>query len=729
MVLISFTNIVVDEFSYGKRHPLKKYIYFLTHMHSDHYQGITPNWNFGPIYCSEVTKKLLLNKFPQLQDVRELEMNKQQKICLNQENKIEINVYLFDANHCPGSVMYMFEGYFGRILHTGDMRFNENLIYNNPILYPIEKRNSELKKISLQIDECIFDNTYCDPIFKFPKREKACQMLTEIIDKHKNIPNVRILICVDSVGKEELLVFLSKHYETLIVVNEQRYQSILCMDIPYQLFTTNRDQGWIEIIRKNEKHERMESKNEYCVSITCTGWANIQGYITKDDRNYLLPYSLHSNFEELELFVRSIYPSVLNTVVRNQAKGEKINNITQFSAYMVTLMNLKQRGVEFFQKNYIDFSTISKNYQNLMLNQDNVSKINKALGLELSEKDKLVEDTIDFQSKHSQIFKNKKRLKKGAQLADPTENNSICIDKYIEIKKSIELIKEMKAKSKESSAKSSLKKNSLKRKQNFESENEQGYDQNDENDEFDESYKNEDHDNNFLSEKQIAQQKYDDEDNRGISSKINQINQKLTDHLNKQKFQTEQLDKDEDGGDEEQLDEQEENVNINQKLKRNTTYQRFSSEIAFNSTQSKSPPPEKCEDILDKFVFKKIVKANTINQQNQNSIKSITNNEYSNTQASSSSNGVAKKKQIKIKISKKISMDKFDNNNNNQDEILGKDNFQKVIEQKEDTSSSYHQENQKEENSSSRQSEINKEIPVFRNSSLNKIFNQFLNKQ
>lgn len=31
-----------------------------------------------------------------------------------------------------------------------------------------------------------------------------------------------------------------------------------------------------------------------------------------------------------------------------------------------------------------------------MLNSENVSKINRALGLELSEKEKLVEDTIDF---------------------------------------------------------------------------------------------------------------------------------------------------------------------------------------------------------------------------------------------------------------------------------------------------------------------------------------------
>jgi len=79
MVLITFTNIIVDDFNYGKKNPLKKYIYFLTHMHSgtaniclhkvryffflkisftfclDHYGGITPGWNFGKIYCSITT--------------------------------------------------------------------------------------------------------------------------------------------------------------------------------------------------------------------------------------------------------------------------------------------------------------------------------------------------------------------------------------------------------------------------------------------------------------------------------------------------------------------------------------------------------------------------------------------------------------------------------------------------------------------------------------------------
>ncbi len=80
MVLITNTNIVVDDFSYGKANPYLKYIYFLTHFHSgtqlqfpinilDHWAGITQSWNYGKIYCSEMTKRLLLNKFPTIQNV------------------------------------------------------------------------------------------------------------------------------------------------------------------------------------------------------------------------------------------------------------------------------------------------------------------------------------------------------------------------------------------------------------------------------------------------------------------------------------------------------------------------------------------------------------------------------------------------------------------------------------------------------------------------------------
>jgi len=45
MVLISFTNIVVDDFSYGKKRPSTRFIYFLTHMHS----GTHSPYHFRPL--------------------------------------------------------------------------------------------------------------------------------------------------------------------------------------------------------------------------------------------------------------------------------------------------------------------------------------------------------------------------------------------------------------------------------------------------------------------------------------------------------------------------------------------------------------------------------------------------------------------------------------------------------------------------------------------------------
>ena len=36
---------------------------------------------------------------------------------------LTVCVTAIDANHCPGAAMFIFEGYFGKILYTGDFRY------------------------------------------------------------------------------------------------------------------------------------------------------------------------------------------------------------------------------------------------------------------------------------------------------------------------------------------------------------------------------------------------------------------------------------------------------------------------------------------------------------------------------------------------------------------------------------------------------------------------------
>ena len=228
MVLISFTNCVVDEFNYGKD-SADKYLYFLTHMHADHYWGITPGRNYKAIYCSNITKKILLNKFPTLKaPVIALPLDKKQTIILNEENQISIEVQLFDSNHTPGSVMFLFEGYMGRILNTGDMRWNNVMFEKIPYLFPNPIPN--FTNCSIDIDEVIFDNTFCDPMFVFPLRSVALKMIVQTIDEGRKKGIQRVFICVDTLGKEEIMVVLGRYYQTLIVVNEDRYSLLECVD-------------------------------------------------------------------------------------------------------------------------------------------------------------------------------------------------------------------------------------------------------------------------------------------------------------------------------------------------------------------------------------------------------------------------------------------------------------------------------------------------------------------
>jgi len=65
----------------------------------------------------------------------------------------------------------------------------------------------------------------------------------------------------------------------------------------------------------------------------------------------------------METFTRSIHPSKLKAVVRNTNSAEKIHNIHQFGGYMNTIMHLKQRGFEMFEKYYTSPNSLSREYK------------------------------------------------------------------------------------------------------------------------------------------------------------------------------------------------------------------------------------------------------------------------------------------------------------------------------------------------------------------------------
>ncbi|KAF3911838.1 hypothetical protein AA313_de0208529 [Arthrobotrys entomopaga] len=166
-------NVAVDAFRYGAVEGTNAY--FLSHFHSDHYIGLSSSWDHGPIYCSRVTANLCRRKLrvdPQY--IKELEYEKKTPI----PGTGGASVTMIDANHCPGSSLFLFEKMipsprgtrFQRILHCGDFRASAKHL-RHPLL-SVAKKN--------KIDMCYLDTTYLNPKYAFPPQRQVIEACMEL---------------------------------------------------------------------------------------------------------------------------------------------------------------------------------------------------------------------------------------------------------------------------------------------------------------------------------------------------------------------------------------------------------------------------------------------------------------------------------------------------------------------------------------------------------------------
>ncbi|CAH9142889.1 unnamed protein product [Cuscuta epithymum] len=123
-------------------------------------------------------------------------------------------VTAFDANHCPGAVMFLFEGIFGNILHTGDCRLTIECLRRLPEKY-VGKKGREPR--------CPLDCVFLDCTFgKFPSRmptkQSAIQQVINCIWKHPDAPTV-YLTC-DLLGQEDILVNISRTFGCKVYVDK-----------------------------------------------------------------------------------------------------------------------------------------------------------------------------------------------------------------------------------------------------------------------------------------------------------------------------------------------------------------------------------------------------------------------------------------------------------------------------------------------------------------------------
>ncbi|KAK9133698.1 hypothetical protein Scep_013226 [Stephania cephalantha] len=328
--------------------------YFLTHLHADHTKGLSSNWRKGPLFCSPITAKLFPPKFPDfdLSFIRVLEIGTSHSLALlspSSGSKITFHVTVIDADHCPGAVMFLFEGEFGRLLYTGDFRWegtSERALEGKSVLVEALKGGT--------VDFLYLDNTYCNPSFLFPPREVVANQVVKIISAY---PDHDVIIAINTLGKEDLLIHIAKALNIKIWVWPERLQTMHLLGF-HGIFTTNTSLTRVRAvpmysfsINTLEELNKMRptigimpsglpwvvkrlDQNDYSVGSLKVFQGSKRGTATDQDhvcRNqkyedispytklhryiYSVPYSDHSCFSELQEFFKLVKPMNIRGIV------------------------------------------------------------------------------------------------------------------------------------------------------------------------------------------------------------------------------------------------------------------------------------------------------------------------------------------------------------------------------------------------------------------------------
>ncbi|XP_047640922.1 5' exonuclease Apollo [Phacochoerus africanus] len=298
-VLIPHTPIAVDFWSLRRAGCAR--LFFLSHMHSDHTVGLSSTW-CRPVYCSPITA-YLLHRHLQVskQWIRALEVGESHILPLDEVGRETMTVTLIDANHCPGSVMFLFEGYFGTILYTGDFRFTPSML-KEPAL-----------RLGKPIHTLYLDNTNCNPALVLPSQQEAARQIVELIRKH---PQHNIKIGLYSLGKESLLEQLALEFQTWVVLSPRRLELVQLLGLA-DVFTVEEKAGRIHavdhmeicrsaVLRWNQTHPT--------IAILPT---SRKIYRSHPDI-HIIPYSDHSSFSELRAFVAALRPCQVVPIVSRQ---------------------------------------------------------------------------------------------------------------------------------------------------------------------------------------------------------------------------------------------------------------------------------------------------------------------------------------------------------------------------------------------------------------------------
>eukprot|EP00731_Ephydatia_muelleri_P020470 Em0013g197a len=328
------TGFTVDAFSYGAIPGCKGY--FLSHFHSDHYQGLKGSFEHT-IYCSKVTANLVAKCLKVRSEyIFPLPFNAPQVI-----DGVEIT--LLDANHCPGSAMFLFRLRSGlNYLHTGDFRATRAM-----------QGFPEL--CDCRINQLFLDTTYCSPEHDFPEQADAISFVVRKTQEAlRRNPSTLIISGTYTIGKEKVFLAISETVGSKVYVGKEKMGLMYCLEWEQLVRALTLDPhgarvhvlsiGELTLDNLSSYLEQYRHKYTAVLAFKPTGWtyrskcslAAIQAQTRGAVTIYGVPYSEHSSYSELREFVQFISPQKVVPTVGNGSEKNRLKMQQHFALWLTS---------------------------------------------------------------------------------------------------------------------------------------------------------------------------------------------------------------------------------------------------------------------------------------------------------------------------------------------------------------------------------------------------------
>ncbi|TCD62352.1 hypothetical protein EIP91_006981 [Steccherinum ochraceum] len=217
--------IRVDDFTSSDDVEQPAQLHLLSHTHSDHIAGLSAKSFASTVICSHDAKEMLLrhevyaeralkDTEVRAENVRTFQHLKvgprtsqdgtvyyngsrdllksfplNTPIPWELTNEKSVTITLFDANHCPGAVMFLVEGPQGAVLHTGDFRAEPwflEALSRNPLIQrylapPEEWWDPHGESLTSTLDAIYLDTACLLSETPVPSKDEACKGLIELM--------------------------------------------------------------------------------------------------------------------------------------------------------------------------------------------------------------------------------------------------------------------------------------------------------------------------------------------------------------------------------------------------------------------------------------------------------------------------------------------------------------------------------------------------------------------